>query len=36
MLPLYPSSFKLQRRYLHAFTPVTYRSKLLRMNELGA
>ncbi len=31
-----PSSFKPQRCYLHLLTPVTYLSKLLGMNELGA
>ena len=31
-----PSSFKLQRCYLHSLTPVTYSSKRLGMSELGA
>ncbi|CAI1108634.1 Uncharacterised protein [Serratia quinivorans] len=34
ILALYPSSFKLQRCYLHLLTPVTYSSKRLGMSKL--
>ena len=33
---IYPSYFKLQVRWLRAFTPVTYLSKLPGMNPLAA
>lgn len=37
-LPLstYPSSFKLQMRWLHLLTPVTYLSKLPEMRKFAA
>ncbi|CAI0981396.1 Uncharacterised protein [Serratia quinivorans] len=33
---IYPSSFKLQRCYLHLLPPVTYSSKRLGMSKLVA
>ncbi|AQT66810.2 hypothetical protein B0W01_19640 [Serratia marcescens] len=36
MLSIYPSSFKLQRCWLPALTPVTYLSKLLGTHALAA
>ena len=35
-LPLYPSYFKLQGRWLHSQTPVTYSSKLQGICSLAA